>query len=345
MNIKQREAAQKAMSEWLEHPEELGKKPFKIECAKEFDLHDLHYYVFKFKTKMLGDWFMGVCGGYEGDDLEHCGHVYSKMQKYDEAAAVEEATAIVEEIRAYWMKQADFQEKFQTNVKFRTQEEITVSDIESQFVHSESRFYLAIGEIDCPTGNIVVADPLAYLPSAKFSPMLAEKIPTGKYPVIVSICRHQDIGIRMCTAKLKIKDTKVVQYVMAKAVPETAIPLKDGKTMEGFPVDAGLMCFVDAKVANEYIDFLDKWYKENPNANHYDDYFADFFAKSFEAMPAYQREGGDFIEWSNPDTGSKMVMISSGLGDGLYMAYYGYDEAGEIADIIVPLVNPEIFGA
>jgi len=131
MNIKQREAAQKAMSEWLEHPEELGKKPFKIECAKEFDLHDLHYYVFKFKTKMLGDWFMGVCGGYEGDDLEHCGHVYSKMQKYDEAAAVEEATAIVEEIRAYWMKQADFQEKFQTNVKFRTQEEITVSDIES----------------------------------------------------------------------------------------------------------------------------------------------------------------------------------------------------------------------
>lgn len=38
-------------------------------------------------------------------------------------------------------------------------------------------------------------------------------------------------------------------------------------------------------------------------------------------------------------------MISSGLGDGFYLSYYGYDEAGDIAEIIVPLVNPEIFGA
>lgn len=344
MNMKQREAAQQAMEQWLEHPEELGKKPFKIQCAKEFDLHDLHYYVFKFKAKMLGDWMMGVCGGYEEGETEHCGHVYSKMQKYNDDTAVDEAIAIVEEIRAYWMRQADFQEKFQANVKFRTQEEIKPEDIESQFVHSETRFYLGVGEIDCPTGHIVVADPLAYL-GTPYSPMLAEKIPTGKYPVLVSICRHPDIGLRMCTAKLKVKDTKVTKYVMATAVPETAIQLKDGKTMEGFPVDAGVMCFVDAQVANEYSDFLDKWHAAHPDDNHYDDYFAEFFAKSYEELPAYQREGGDFIEWANPETGNKLVMISSGLGDGFYLSYYGYDEAGDIAEIIVPLVNPEIFGA
>lgn len=287
---------------------------------------------------------MGVCGGYEEGETQHCGHVYSKMQKYNDATAVDDAIAIVEEIRAYWMRQADFQEKFQANIKFRTQEEIPAGDIESQFTRSESRYFLTVGEIDCPTGNIVVADPLAYLGTA-FSPILAEKIPAGKYPVMVSICRHEDIGLRMCTAKLKVKDTKPIKYIRAKSDPETAIKVKDGGTMDGFPVDAGVMCFIDAQVANEYNDFLDKWHQEHPDDNHYDDYFAEFFAQSYEAMPAYQREGGDFIEWANPETGNKMVMVSSGLGDGFYLSYNGYDEAGDIAEIIVPLVNPEIFGA
>ena len=37
-------AAMESLTEWLAHPAELGKAPAKIECAGEFDLHDLHYY-------------------------------------------------------------------------------------------------------------------------------------------------------------------------------------------------------------------------------------------------------------------------------------------------------------
>ena len=37
MNKEQLYAAQTAMIEWLSDPHELGKKPFKIECAGEFD--------------------------------------------------------------------------------------------------------------------------------------------------------------------------------------------------------------------------------------------------------------------------------------------------------------------
>ena len=57
MNREQMKAAQKAMTAWLEHPSELGKEPFKIECTKEFDLHNMHYYIFRFKEKLLGEWF------------------------------------------------------------------------------------------------------------------------------------------------------------------------------------------------------------------------------------------------------------------------------------------------
>ena len=55
------------------------------------DLHDLHYYVFRFKAKMLGEWMLGVCGGYEGDELDHCGHVFSQMEKYNDRTAIEDA--------------------------------------------------------------------------------------------------------------------------------------------------------------------------------------------------------------------------------------------------------------
>ena len=46
----QRENAMQCMIEWLSHENELGKKPYQIQIAGEFDLHDLHYYIFKFKS-------------------------------------------------------------------------------------------------------------------------------------------------------------------------------------------------------------------------------------------------------------------------------------------------------
>ena len=106
MNEQQKKAATKAMTSWLEHPQELGKRPNSIECVGEFDLYEMHYYIFKFKKSLLGKWFLGVCGGYEDDELEHCGHVFSAMEVYDPADAKEKAVKMVEQIRAYWIQRA-----------------------------------------------------------------------------------------------------------------------------------------------------------------------------------------------------------------------------------------------
>jgi hypothetical protein len=71
INMKeQMQAAMESMSQWLSHPGELGKKPSKIECMKEFNLHDRHYYVFRYKKGLFGDWLLGVCGGYEEGETE-----------------------------------------------------------------------------------------------------------------------------------------------------------------------------------------------------------------------------------------------------------------------------------
>ena len=89
MNEIQMRAASEAMAEWLSHPQELGRVPAKIECAGEFDLYDMHYYIFRYKKTSMGEWLIGVCGGYEGDGTEHCGHVFSEMEPYEEDTALE----------------------------------------------------------------------------------------------------------------------------------------------------------------------------------------------------------------------------------------------------------------
>lgn len=103
---KQKQAALESMKEWLADEHELGHAPAKIECAGEFDLHDMHYYIFRYKKSILGRWLLGSCGGYEGTGTENCGHVYSEMEVYDPGTAKEKSIAMIEMIREYWRQQA-----------------------------------------------------------------------------------------------------------------------------------------------------------------------------------------------------------------------------------------------
>ncbi len=115
MNQEQMQAAKTAMIQWLSHPAELGKAPAKIECTGEFVLSRLHYYIFKYKKGLWGKWLLGVCGGYEEDSLEHCGHVFSEMEEYREAAAEEQARELVEKVCQYCREQAQRAENRKEN--------------------------------------------------------------------------------------------------------------------------------------------------------------------------------------------------------------------------------------
>ena len=106
MNDKQLQAAEKNMLDWLADPHELGKKPYRMEPAGEFELHDLHYYIFRFKPGLFSKWLTGVSGGFEEDDLTPCGHTFSDMKEYNPQTAQEDCIKMVERIRAYWMEQA-----------------------------------------------------------------------------------------------------------------------------------------------------------------------------------------------------------------------------------------------
>lgn len=240
-------------------------------------------------------------------------------------------------------KVKSIQEIFESNVKYISQTQLDVDVIKRQFVKTQSRYYLTVGSITCPTGHLIVADPLCYLAAGKMCPELAISIQPGTYPVEVAICRNDITGIRMCTARLKIKESEVTHYERALPTLETAVAHSQEGVMSGFPVDAGMISICDVETAKAYDHFLNEWYSKNPDKNHYDDYFDAFFLESAKALPAYQREGGDFIEWTIPQTTHRMVMIASGFGDGFYQSYWGYDKDHEICELVVPMVNPDLF--
>ena len=110
----------------------------------------------------------------------------------------------------------------------------------------------------------------------------------------------------------------------------------------GFNVDAGLACICDKKLHKLYCDFDRKFDKENPDGNIYDDYFAKLFEESYKDNPKYQRDGGDWINWTIPDTNYHLPMFQSGFGDGAYPVYLAYDKDGNVCQLIVELIDIEL---
>ncbi|MFV0414451.1 MAG: hypothetical protein ACK5L3_14530, partial [Oscillospiraceae bacterium] len=106
MQTKKQQAARRAMAGWLRHPAELGREPARLQCTGQFALYGGRYYIFRFKKSLVSKWRLGVCGGCEGEEPEHEGQAFSTFAPYAAATAEQQAKAMVEMIRGYWIKRA-----------------------------------------------------------------------------------------------------------------------------------------------------------------------------------------------------------------------------------------------
>lgn len=230
---------------------------------------------------------------------------------------------------------------FEQNLKFISQDKLDAGQVKAVFESEGQLRYFTIEGVAFPSGKLIVADPLCYLQSPKNISVLAKEIAPGEYPITLAVMDSKIAGIRIVGAKMKIVPEKAVKYELAEALRQK--DEKWEKTLAGFPVETGTACFCDEKAAEGYWNFLSKWYGENPNGNLYDDYFSRYFAESYEKAPEYQRPGGDFILWNNPEDGTQLAMFASGLGDGYYCPYWGMDANEKICELVILFMNPELF--
>ena len=199
---------------------------------------------------------------------------------------------------------------FEKNLDFLKKDEYSKEFIENLFTESDKISLHTIGEVDFPTGQIIIADPLCYLHSEENRKILDRTIPIGKYEVELAILNSKTISKRVAGARLKIKNDKIIRYEQTQ---------NKSSKLNGFGVDAGLASFCDATVAEEYT----KFYSNN-----------DYFIKLLQ--------GKQFIDWEIPGTNHKIAMFETGFGDGYYMSLYGLNEKDEVCELVIPFINPEL---
>ncbi|MCI8895341.1 MAG: DUF2185 domain-containing protein [Lachnospiraceae bacterium] len=234
------------------------------------------------------------------------------------------------------------QAAFEQNLKFLNQEIYPADFFEMLFTENKKIKVVRAGEADFPTGEVVLADPIAYLGSP-YEMVLDKRILAGSYPVELSVCLSWIAGLRIAAARLLIRPGQAVHYEIAMPKGNKREDLGKPGVFSVFGVDTGLACFADGRLAQECGAFFEKWRKDHPEKNKYTDYFADLFQKSYEACPEFQNQGGSFLEWKLPESGQRAVLFSSGMGDGIYSGYWGLDTAGEPVCLTVLFMNPEYF--
>lgn len=231
---------------------------------------------------------------------------------------------------------------FEKNLKFLNQDTYPVKFFSSLFTENELIKVLTVGRTDFPTGEVTLADPIAYL-GTKYETVLDKKIPVGSYDVDLSICRFRSVGLRIVAARLRISDEPIVRYEIAMPKGKKREDLGKPNVWTFYGVDTGLACIADAQTANESKVFFDNWKEENPGKNKYVDYFASLFQNSVKMHPEFHNQGGSFLEWQMPNTEHKLVMFSSGMGDGMYSGYWGLDKDDNAVALVLPFMNPEYF--
>lgn len=108
-----------------------------------------------------------------------------------------------------------------------------------------------VGVLDCgklivPTGRLLACDPFCYLGSDDFTLGSRVRIPPGEYPVKIS---HEAREVHY--ASLILSDAREVTRRHLLDMPEAVIPESADKDhLWGFPVEAGVACFVDEGAIN-----------------------------------------------------------------------------------------------
>lgn len=164
-----------------------------------------------------------------------------------------------------------------------------------------------IGKIKIETGKIIACDPAFIISSEPFS----DSFPIGFFPVQLAIAKVDSSEV-VSFSRIYFSDSPVVNWEFAILKGQKRLPIF-GEDSYVYPVDGGSGCFIDEKIKSELSkktetnDTLLELLNKAMNKNHY----------------KYGQSGilnfGDF----------NIAAFSSGVGDGRYSTYIGYDKNGK----------------
>ena len=184
-----------------------------------------------------------------------------------------------------------------------------------------------IGEMDVPGTRLLVCDP-CYVGSNLANPM-ERTVRPGKYPVFVSVLDTPMTGRVVSAVKLKLSDNPAVRHEVAMPVGLKAWQVADPGVFPGISVETGVACLADDVTELPIAAFQNRFYDKHPGQD------------PINLLPMVEETG--FAMWQVPNTDYTVPVFASGLGPGMYNAYWGFDQNNQIAELVFPLVYPELF--
>jgi hypothetical protein len=180
---------------------------------------------------------------------------------------------------------------------------------------------LEVGELLVTSGHVAACDAFVADNADFFVPI----IPCGKYQVTLSLEEDEEGRKAIALARLKIRRQSPVRWELAEH-PKRCFALLQNNKYPGYPVDSGTGCFIDGANLQLLASQLN-----DPD--------------QFDRILYGNNSDNPYWMWQtivlDQLSGANVVMFKTGYGDGWYASYYGYDEQGNLAEIITECIGEE----
>ena len=188
-----------------------------------------------------------------------------------------------------------------------------------------------IAELNLPTGDLVACDPFCLYTPVAFVP----RVEPGRYPVSVAVAEYESKDERVALAILRLAEYQPVRWEMATSAthgPNFNIFAPHG--IYKYSVDYACGSFMDLKTAQVLAMLMNE--KEPDLTDPSCDLMNGWLNRINELMA---RTYVNTWSWANVDVETKeelnMVVFSSGIGDGAYTSYWGYDAHERLACLVL----------
>ena len=168
----------------------------------------------------------------------------------------------------------------------------------------------SLGAIPFPTGRIVACDPLMLGGPVPFD----RSTPPGTYSLRLLIVRYDNDDQRVAAAALVLdENASPARWEMATLGGQDLGDLREDQIF-GFPVDSGTAGLADASAIQELESAMDT---DN-----------EYFQRIINEMDATYVDTWSWTIHRIAEHDSVIAAYSSGLGDGVYPSYWGFDSDG-----------------
>lgn len=185
-----------------------------------------------------------------------------------------------------------------------------------------------VGDMDATANRLMLSDP-CYLGSNMVLPM-ERTTQIGKLPVFASVLTTQMTGRVIAGIKVKLSDTSTLRYELAMPLGIKAWTADDPMVYPYVDVATGIACVVDKETELTFAAAYNNYFNTKGK-----DMVLDLLEPTLE-------ESG-YAMFTIPGSDVTVPMFRTGLGQGAYNAYWGFDKDNKLTELVFPFVYPELF--